>query len=1579
MPERRLRDEDERQQIVRLVTPEVSMLVTLSRSLPRAAAVALLLAAPFFSPGPTPAEVEHESSVNELAFDPLTLEPEIFSFLDREFVRIATEIQLGTASMQERRWWYRAAERYAPFENPPPAGWRLDAAIAGAALESTGGTIYNWSSIGPNGDYDVSRINGGLGARNQGRATAVWTHMDGPNVVNKQIIYLGFADGGVWKSVDGGDHWEPLIDDQPTLSVGALDVLPGQDLVRYTDATIYVGTGEGNFSFVDKDGVGVLKSTDGGATWTVQPLPFRGDELGIPGLHRIRRLRIDPSVPGGQSVWVAGDGGVYRTADGGATWSLVTGLPYSGAPANAAYPGGCWTEYATDFVIDPVDRPQGHSVLLAAYGRISDASCVTPAADARQNNGVYRSLDGGATWEKVSVSGQNGFPAIPGSVGRISLLSAPSNPKHVYALIANASTQQSLGIFDTLDATASPVQWTAGSTTNYTASQGWYDMIGAVDPTNENRLIVGGLDNYLSSDRGQTITKVSGWSAGDDTWAHADHHHAIWVDANTYYDANDGGLNIGLIDGDDVTWIDKNGDRLSTLQFYGLSQSATDPYLINAGLQDNGHALLADGVWQETYGGDGGFAATDQTDDSQAYEEYVYAAIRHSDDGGRTWPVDGCMQAFGACAGCLNLCVPDNHAAFITNFMLDTHNQDVMYVGTNYLYRNVDASSASKVWQRLTSDLLQGDFVKGAASSRAYVNIVHTPTANRVSGTPPMSQILYVGTSTGRIWRSDDAGLSWTDLTKDPLPVTSDTTGRYVTWIDTDPTDADRVVVSYSGWNASTSPARPGHIFRSNDGGATWTDISGALPDEPFNSLAVDPNPGKNGHVFVGSDTGVYLNTDAWNGDSWTRINNGLLPHVSVNMMQFTNATEPKRLRLATHGRGIWELFEQSEASLELDRAVYDCDDAAQVTLLSPDLGAGTKVATISSRAEPGGESLTLVEEPAGSGRFVAVIGLTGGAASSDGALSVLNADEIVVAAAGLGASAVTDCSTCGVSPSTAAGPNLSIDASSLTTLLEGGDGDEFLDNCETGRIRFSVTNTGTGGLTNLRVSRVSASNPGVRGPETPLPVVSSVAQCGAATVDLGLVAAELAPGEALDVTIELTADELETYGETRAITARFDPTEQDFVYTASRTFSFEEDLEGWTRVGGTFERVDGLGAIASLAYLASSSLTDGSCDQIRSPVVKLGANSTLSVWNQFEIEPITDAWYDRANVGVFDLATGSRDTVVPSGGRPYLAEGPNGVCATGGQPGWAGPGPAWLESSWTATDLDAAARSGRKVQIDVAYGTDPLVSLTGLQIDEVTLSDFEIQGPDGQEAVCPPPPPPCPDVDDADPAVEYVGGWHDKSDASATNGGYHRRTGSNKTGAAARIVFEADAVTYLYATAGAGGAADIYIDDSFVETLSYAGQGGVAFGAERTYSGLGGGSHELRIVHRSKAVYVDGFRFSCEGSGADAAAPAYGSSTETSTASASEGPVVTRSFTVDPADLEVSLVVEGLPQVARVEIVNSLGITVASGEALIPGLTLSGVDAGLAPGSYTVRLPNVLLPGQQAEISLARTTALGD
>jgi len=254
-----------------------------------------------------------------------------------------------------------------------------------------------------------------------------------------------------------------------------------------------------------------------------------------------------------------------------------------------------------------------------------------------------------------------------------------------------------------------------------------------------------------------------------------------------------------------------------------------------------------------------------------------------------------------------------------------------------------------------------------------------------------------------------------------------------------------------------------------------------------------------------------------------------------------------------------------------------------------------------------------------------------------------------------------------------------------------------------------------------------------------PFVVASSLAQCASVPINFSFKAGGLKPNEVLSMRVDVTSDELATLGITRSLNLQFGATEQDFQFQATKTFGFDNDMEGWQVVNGTFNRTStGGGAGATPFYLASSSVTDGACDEVRSPIIRLTATSTLSLYNQYSIEPISDAWYDRANVGIFDVLSQTRTNVAPSGGRTYLATGPNGVCVTGGQPGWAGPGPAWLQSTWTPTDLKASQFAGKNVQLDVGYGTDSTASLLGFWFDQVTLTNFYLQSADTASDVCP-------------------------------------------------------------------------------------------------------------------------------------------------------------------------------------------------------------------------------------------------
>jgi hypothetical protein len=241
-----------------------------------------------------------------------------------------------------------------------------------------------------------------------------------------------------------------------------------------------------------------------------------------------------------------------------------------------------------------------------------------------------------------------------------------------------------------------------------------------------------------------------------------------------------------------------------------------------------------------------------------------------------------------------------------------------------------------------------------------------------------------------------------------------------------------------------------------------------------------------------------------------------------------------------------------------------------------------------------------------------------------------------------------------------------------------------------------------------------------------------------------------------------------------------------------------------------------------------------------------------------------------------------------------------------------------------------------------------------------------------------------CNEIDDSNRAVEYRAGWHRRKDSRASNGGYHRRMGSHNGGNGstpiARVVFEGDSITYFYVMSNIGGTGDVYIDGSFRETVSYGanqpGSENPTFGHKRTYSGLGAGTHNLRVEHRTGAVYVDGFGFACEEqSSADPVAPLFGSATSASTASVAEGPVIERAVEVGANDVDLSLVVEGASLPLTTRLLGPAGELLATGGALIQGLSASGLDAPLSgPGLYRVQV--VAVPGtfQTLQISVART-----
>jgi len=320
-----------------------------------------------------------------------------------------------------------------------------------------------------------------------------------------------------------------------------------------------------------------------------------------------------------------------------------------------------------------------------------------------------------------------------------------------------------------------------------------------------------------------------------------------------------------------------------------------------------------------------------------------------------------------------------------------------------------------------------------------------------------------------------------------------------------------------------------------------------------------------------------------------------------------------------------------------------------------------------------------------------------------------------------------------------APGPNLAI-RTGFSLAITGGDGDGSLDNCESGAVTFTVENTGTGTLTNVRLISVTPLTHPATVVTTPLPqtIAPSLTDCASANGNFSFTPQGMSFGEDTQLEIEVTADELG--GATRTAVITIGGVESDIVAVASRNYDFETDYSGWTVIQGTYNR-ESPGANGTNFHLHSTQFLDNQCDLSRSPTIRLTATSTLSLYNRYDIEdPIPAGPYDRANIAVVDLDSGVRTTIVPNGGRLYdLPPGtPAGACVTGGEAGWAGTQTTFAISTWDASATNPGGMfTGKRVQLEGAYGTDPGLALEGFHFDEVTLTNFEELVPDAQSNTC--------------------------------------------------------------------------------------------------------------------------------------------------------------------------------------------------------------------------------------------------
>jgi uncharacterized protein (TIGR03437 family) len=713
----------------------------------------------------------------------------------------------------------------------------------------------------------------------------------GYNGTSNQTVYLGAALGGVWRSRDNGATWTPLTDHQPSLAMGALAIDPTNPNI------IYAGTGEGHRSADSYYGAGLLKSTDGGATWTQITGPVSTTAPRQPAFLNatFMALAINPVAPatiyaatnvgltttasGSGGVAPIGNRGIWKSTDAGQSWRNLN-------PSNSDV-----DRTATDVMLDPRNPERVFAAIL--------------------NLGIYRSATGGeaGSWEKLAGGlPDTGFARIKLAMGPPL---APATDATLYAALAASANNNLLGIYKSTDAGTT---WTR-VTTPQAPGQANYNLALEVDPTDANIVYYGTATNsvnnggtlWRSRDGGQSWNDLSAGN-GSTGGLHADTHWIAVSRANRdiLFTANDGGIwRTDNATASAVAWANLN-QSLSLTQFQAIALHPSDPNILIGGTQDNGtNRYNGTPNWFHARDGDGGFTLIDQSNPQVMYHTFFnqnnadgqrsQIGPEISFNGGNTWSRRGCFNCT-AQPGNFN---PSDRVSFYapmaqhTGFTGATGN--VVYLGTHRLYRTADQGMT---WTGLgaSSDGFGADLTKNTGTASFISAVAAHPSLNQ-SSTPP-GEIVWVGTADGLVQVSANAGAlasaTFTNVTRAPLP------NRFVADIALDANNAQRAAVAFSGFGVNT-PTTPGHIFLTNDQGATWTDISGNLPDVPVAALALDPLRGN--VIFAGTDIGVFQTSDS--GATWLRLSNGL-PNIAVLMLRYHAAS--RSLYAATHGRGVYRL-----------------------------------------------------------------------------------------------------------------------------------------------------------------------------------------------------------------------------------------------------------------------------------------------------------------------------------------------------------------------------------------------------------------------------------------------------------------------------------------------------------------------------------------------------------------------------------------------------------------------------------------------------------------------------------------------
>ena len=722
-------------------------------------------------------------------------------------------------------------------------------------------------------------------------------------------FYIALGTGGLMKTTDNGATFDGVFENEPVAAIGAVAVAPSDSKV------VWVGTGEANDRNSESWGDGVYRSADGGETWA---------RVGLEKSRMIARIVVHPTDP--NTAWAAvmgdmwtfgGERGLYKTADGGKSWTRVLAAP---APYDDRT--GCG-----DVAVDPSDPNTIYAALYARQRTPWSFSNGPDLTDGKNIGGIFKSTDGGATWKKLE-------KGLPGRTGRIGLSLFAKNPKIVYAVVgsdeggtADIRDVQSKrgGVFRSEDGGET---WTRQSGLD---PRPFYFSQIRVDPANDQRVYVLGFALHVSDDGGKSWREDLGQKLHPDL-------HALAIDPRNpkrLLLGTDGGAyqsyNAGQV------WEHLN--RMAAGEFYRINVDLSTPYRVCGGLQDNENWVgpsrtytgtgIANQDWQSLGGGDGFYCVFDSENPSVLYTESQ----------------EGFIHRIDLSNGQLKVLRPEpaeGQAGFRfhwnTPLVASRHSKDVMYMAGNRVFK---LTVRGEQWQSISPDLSAQDLQKARATGSGAENygVVYS-----LVESPVKAGLLWAATDDGKVWVTEDEGAHWTDLTAN---LAAETHGQWMSRIEAGWQDA---AVAYLAVDAHRTGNFSPLAYRTGDGGKTWEKISSDLPAAgPVKVVREDPkNPNL---LFAGTEFGLFVSFNR--GGHWVKFAG--LPTVAVD--DILVHPRERDLVLATHGRSLY-IVDDIRALEEMTADV----EAKEAYLFPPRAGFGRHL--LPSFVDWGGKAVFAGENP---------------------------------------------------------------------------------------------------------------------------------------------------------------------------------------------------------------------------------------------------------------------------------------------------------------------------------------------------------------------------------------------------------------------------------------------------------------------------------------------------------------------------------------------------------------------------------------------------------------------------------------